>query len=390
MAALAGCATLPEAAHPLVAPVPSLQPADSPTATPSATAEIVIGVEATPCTNQAVLSTWSLSRLAEQTIVVPVDENSVLLVRAQVAQGVGGVILFGSSAPTNLASQLRDLENVAPGGIKPLIMTDEEGGVVQRMANLVGWIPAARDMGSSMTPAQIQQLATTAAQRMRSAGVTMDLAPVLDVDGGQGPNDVDADGTRSFSANVAIASSAGIAFANGLRAGGIIPVAKHFPGLGGASGNTDVTPATTQSWSALQSGGLRPFQAAISGGVPAVMVANASVPGLTTQPASVSPEVINGVLRGRLGFQGLVITDSLSAVALSAAGYSIPRAAVAALSAGADMVLFNADTGSVASLTAQTAAAIVSAVNAGSLSRDALQNAVARVLSAKGVTLCTV
>jgi beta-N-acetylhexosaminidase len=120
------------------------------------------------------------------------------------------------------------------------------------------------------------------------------------------------------------------------------------------------------------------------------MVANASVPGLTTQPASVSPEVINGVLRGRLGFQGLVITDSLSAVALSAAGYSIPRAAVAALSAGADMVLFNADTGSVASLTAQTAAAIVSAVNAGSLSRDALQNAVARVLSAKGVTLCTV
>src|SRR5207237_2508886 len=193
---------------------------------------------------------------------------------------------------------------------------DEESGAVQRMANLVGLVPSARQMGAAMTPAQIEQLAFGLAQRMRAANVTMDLAPVLDVDGGQGPNNLDADGTRSFSANVATASNAGVAFASGLRNGGIVPVVKHFPGLGGATGNTDVTAAATQSWSALQSGGLRPFEAAIAAHVPAVMVANATVPGLTNQPASISPTVINCILRGRLGFQGLGITDSLSAVTL--------------------------------------------------------------------------
>ena len=350
----------------------------------------MIGVEATPtpCTTASILATWTVTRLAEQTVVVPVDENNVMSVRSEVAAGAGGVILFGSSAPTNFGAQLQALAAVAPDGIKPFIMTDEEGGVVQRMANLVGSIPSARQMGATMTPAQIEQLALGLAQRMRAAGVTMDLAPVLDVDGGQGPNNFNADGTRSFSANVAMASSDGVAFATGLRNGGIVPVVKHFPGLGGATGNTDVTAAATQSWSALQSGGLRPFEAAIAAHVPAVMVANATVPGLTNQPASISPAVINGILRGQLGFQGLVMTDSLSAVALSASGYTVPRAAVAALGAGADMVLYNADPSTVAAVTSQTVSAIVAAVNTGTLSRAALETAVGRVLAAKGVNLC--
>jgi len=78
---------------------------------------------------------------------------------------------------------------------------------------------------------------------MRATGVTMDLAPVLDVDGGQGPDDQDPDGTRSFSANEKIASADGLAFAAGLEAGGVIPVVKHFPGLGGSTGNTDMMSA---------------------------------------------------------------------------------------------------------------------------------------------------
>ena len=81
-----------------------------------------------------------------------------------------------------------------PGGVKPLVMTDEEGGLVQRMANLVGSIPAPRTMGATMTPAQIEALAMLAGRRMLAAGVTMDLAPVLDVDGGVGPTARDPDG----------------------------------------------------------------------------------------------------------------------------------------------------------------------------------------------------
>lgn len=110
-------------------------------------------------------------------------------------------------------------------------MTDEEGGGVQRMANLVGSMPWARQMGT-MSPAAIQSLAKAVGQRMRALGVTMDLAPVLDVDGGPGPNASNPDGDRSFSASPSQAARDGLAFAAGLLAAGVIPVVKHFPGLG--------------------------------------------------------------------------------------------------------------------------------------------------------------
>jgi beta-N-acetylhexosaminidase len=240
-----------------------------------------------------------------------------------------------------------------------------------------------------MTPAQIRQLATNLAVRMRAAGVTMDLAPVLDVDGGVGPNNQDPDGTRSFSPDEKVAAADGLAFADGLEAGGIVPVVKHFPGLGGATGNTDVVSASTPAWSTLQKVGLVPFEGAVAANVPAVMIANATVPGLTGMPASISENVIDGVLRDELGFKGLVITDSLSAISLSAIGYSVPAATVAALEAGADMILFNADASAVEELTNQIVSAVVSAVGAGKLTRSQLVGAVAHILTTKGVQVCS-
>lgn len=334
------------------------------------------------------LSTWSDQRLAEQTIVVPVDESQVAAVAPEVAAGAGGVILFGSTAPADLGSQLQALVSGAPGGVAPLVMSDEEGGVVQRMANLVGAIPSARQMGATMTAAQIQQLAANLATRLRSAGVTMDLAPVLDTDDGAGPNNSDPDGTRSFSNDPAMASADGRAFAAGLVSGGVVPVVKHFPGLGHATGNTDVMSASTLAWSTLQTGGLIPFRDAISAHLPAVMVANAIVPGLTTIPASVSPDAIATVLRTQLGFHGLVMTDSLSAVAIQNAGYTVPQAAVAAIEAGADMILFNASATDVASVNQSIANAVLEAEQSGALSRERLIDAAGHVLGAKGTNLC--
>jgi beta-N-acetylhexosaminidase len=334
-------------------------------------------------------ATWSLTRLAEQTVVVPVDETDVASVTSEVSAGAGGVILFGASAPSDLGVALRKLVAFAPDNTAPFVMTDEEGGVIQRMANLVGWIPSARQMGVTMTPAQIRGLATGLAERMRAAGVTMDLAPVLDVDGGQGPDNRDPDGTRSFSADEKIAAADGLAFAAGLQAGGVVPVVKHFPGLGGATGNTDVMRASTPPWSTLRKVGLAPFEDAVGAHAPAVMIANASVPGLSDLPASISPTVITGLLRDSLGYQGLVITDSLSAVALSVIGYSVPEATVAALKAGADMVLFNADPAAVASLTGEIVSEVVSAVSSGSLDRARLVSAVTHVLTAKHIAMCS-
>jgi beta-N-acetylhexosaminidase len=340
------------------------------------------------CTNTSALATWSVTRLAEQVLVVPVEESDVAAVTAEVSAGAGGVILFGSSAPANLGAGLRALAAVAPGGSAPFVMTDEEGGAVQRMANLVGSLPSARQMAATMSPAQIRQLLTTVAQRMRAAGVTMDLAPVLDLDNGVGPNNQDPDGTRSFSLNPSIAGADGVAFMQGLEAGGVIPVVKHFPGLGQASANTDVKPATTQPWSALQHAGLLPFETAFASVAPVVMIANATVPGLSSLPASISPVVMTTVLRDQLGFHGLVITDSLSAGALVDIGYSVPKAVVASITAGADMVLYTAATAQVASLTVSTAAALVAAVNAGTLPLPRLVSAVANILAAKHVDLC--
>jgi beta-N-acetylhexosaminidase len=216
----------------------------------------------------------------------------------------------------------------------------------------------------------------------------MDLAPVLDLDGGPGPSDTNPDGTRSFSLQESIAQSDGLAFADGLRAAGVIPVVKHFPGLGGATGNTDSMAAATLPWSDLRTNGLLPFTAAAHSGLPAVMVANATVPGLTDLPASLSSTAITSMLRGQLGFSGLVITDSLSATAVQAAGYSVPSAGVQALRASADLVLFNATPSTVASLTRQVVAAIVAAVSAGSLTRSQLENAAGHILAAKHSNLC--
>jgi beta-N-acetylhexosaminidase len=317
-----------------------------------------------------------------------IEEDDVSSVSHEVAVGIGGLILFGSTAPAGLASQLAAVESGAPGGVKPLVMTDEEGGLVQRMANLVGSIPAPRTMGAAMTPAQIEALATQVGRRMRAAGVTMDLAPVLDVDGGVGPNARDPDGTRSFSATVSVAAKDGLAFASGLERAGVIPVVKHFPGLGGVSQDTDVGPATTIRWSLLEKTGLVPFVEAIDSGVPAVMVSNASVPGLTSQPASLSPVVETSLLRGRLHFRGLIVTDSLVAKAIVATGLTLPGAAVVALRAGADLLLYQASGASTDATFNQIVHGVVEAVARGELSRAQLVEAVGYVLAAKKVDLC--
>ncbi len=339
------------------------------------------------CSTGAMLAAWTVQRLAAQTLVVTVEENVTRSAATEVADGAGGVLLRGTHAPADLGAAVAFLRTKAPGGIEPFVMTDEEGGAVQRMANLVGVVPSARAM-AKMTPAEITQTASALGRRLRALGVTVDLAPVLDLDAGAGPNAQDPDGTRSFSLSAAVATTDGLAFAAGLQAAGVMPVVKHFPGLGGATANTDDAAAATRPWSELKAAGLLPFSAAVRAGLPAVMVTNASVPGLTAVPASISPAVISGVLRHQLGFHGLVVTDSLSGGALMAAGSSVQSASVAALVAGADLVMFDFTARRLAAGYAGTVAAIVAAVASGRLPRARLEDAVVHVLAAKGIDLC--
>lgn len=339
------------------------------------------------CTQATAISTWSLERRAAQLVVVPADEDAVLATAPLAAEGAGGIILFGSQALSDLPANLAALQRATAGGPPLLVMTDEEGGEVQRMANLVGNLPWPRTMAATMTPAQTRALAEQVGRRMRAVGVTMDLAPVLDLSDSSGPDAVHPDGPRSFSIDASVATAYGLAFAQGLQEGGVIPVVKHFPGLGQASYNSDDGPAYVPPLSVLKAGSLRPFEAAIRGGVPAVMVGNVVIPGLTgTLPASLSAPAITGLLRHELGFGGLVLTDTLSAAAVQDAGYSVPQAAARAVEAGADMVLFTSPDPEVTAN--DVIATIVSAAASGQLPAARLDDAVNHVLRIKNVSLC--
>jgi beta-N-acetylhexosaminidase len=369
----------------------SVSAASSASAAPAPTSDSTADMRstaATTCTNKSALAQWSTRRLGMLTIVVPAAESSVGSVETEVAAGVGGVLLFGSSAPASLGRQLAALESHVPGKRGLLVMTDEEGGGVQRMANLVGSLPWAAWMGKNWTATQIRSHLGKVAAKMSAAHVNMDLAPVLDVDGrNQPPSRSNPDGWRSFSGHTSVVTRDAQAYLAGLHDGHVIGVLKHFPGIGHSTYNSDDGTAYTLPWSTLKKVGLPPFTAAIAAGAPAIMVSNDVVRGLATNPGSISPTTISYELRGKLGFRGLVITDSLTAKAISDAGFTLPRAAVQALRSGADMITFGGTT-NVGPRTAAIADAIVAAVSDGSLSRGRLIDAAAHVLAVRHVSLC--
>lgn len=311
----------------------------------------------------------------------------------EVRAGAGGILFLGNApAPADLGRRLH-----FAGAFRPFVMADEEGGGIQRLAPLVADMPWPRDQAASMSVGAVRALGARVGAQMRAAGVTMDLAPVLDVDARPGPSASNPDGARAFSGDPSVVSSYGVAFARGLASAGVVPVVKHFPGLGGSSGNTDVTAASTLPLSTLRTAALPPFETAIRAGLPAVMVANASVPGLTSLPASLSRAVITGLLRQQLGFAGLVVTDSLSAGAVARVA-NLPDASVRALVAGADLVLFGSTLSDSQKAGLAPAAvqhtfdaivtAIVGAVQSHRLTVARLDAAVLHVLTASHAKLC--
>jgi beta-N-acetylhexosaminidase len=264
-------------------------------------------------------------------------------------------------------------------------MTDEVGGGVQRLANLVGGISWPRDMAARLSAGDVRQLGEVTGRKLVGNGVDVDLAPVLDLATGPGPDADHTDGPRSFSSDPNVAAAYGIGFAQGLMAGGAIPVVKHFPGGGQATANSDYAAASTPPLPALKGSDLMPFDQAVHASLPAIMVGNDATPGLSTAPASLSSAAIETLLRGDLGFRGLVLTDSLSAKSIRSTGLDVPHAAVQAIAAGADMVLYDLSSNIDP---AQISSQLVAAVGLGVLPQSRLDDAVAHVLAAKKINLC--
>jgi beta-N-acetylhexosaminidase len=296
-----------------------------------------------------------------------------------VGDGAGGLVFFSQppagSGPT-ITSAIAALERAA--SVPLLTATDEEGGDIARLSNLVGPLPWPRQMATQWSTAAVTEHLTSIGSEMKALGMNMDLAPVLDT--ASSSDTIDEENLRSFSAVGSTAALYGLAFLRGLSASGMIGVVKHFPGLGHANGDTDLGPASDPPLAALAADDLVPFRQAIAGGVRVVMMSNVTEPDWGTAPASLNPAAY-GYLR-HMGFAGVILTDSLDAGAITATGIDGAEAAVKAIEAGADMAMITTS-----SDYADALSGLEVAISTGALSMAQVVASVDRIIALKNSVL---
>ena len=296
------------------------------------------------------------------------------LLRAIRRGDVGGVIVFERNARTaaELALLTRSLQRAARAGGNPplLIAVDQEGGSVKRLRQGPPAVSAATMGGWDSE--RVAREGERTGRYLAALGVNVNLAPVLDV-----PDSARSFlGTRAFGRDPTLVSRTGTAFATGLQRHRVAATAKHFPGLGTATENTDRARVVVGSPRAELERRLAPFRTAVARGVWLVMVSNASYPTLdrSGKPAVFSRAIVTGLLRGRLGFRGVVVTDTM--------GAPTPRAnrhaAAAALGAGVDLLLYTREGEG-----ARASRDVVAAVANGRLRRERLEASYARIIALK-------
>jgi beta-N-acetylhexosaminidase len=300
----------------------------------------------------------------------------------------GGVIFFGENINRSdhsqiqaVTSELAQAQADSGIGYPLLLMTDQEGGIVQRLPGAPGI--SEKQIGASADPVGTAASAGTgAAQNLLGAGMNCNLAPVLDVYRQAG--NFDDQFGRSYSMDPVVCGECGAASVAAQQELGVITTAKHFPGLGAATSaqNTDLGTVTLEvSLPDLRSIDELPFTYAINANVDMIMTSWATYPALDPDlPSGLSPRIVHGELRGRLKFRGVTITDAIEAGALQNFGDTGERA-VAAAAAGMDIVLCSArDVGQ-----GQDAVdALQAAVADGQLDQGAAVHALQRVLALRG------
>jgi beta-N-acetylhexosaminidase len=288
----------------------------------------------------------SLQQLAGQRIIYSYaglrpPQSLLAAIRAGEA---GGVIFFGPNVSSaaqlrSVVNQLQAASRTSPVHAGLLMLTDQEGGEVRRLPGAP--VPSEKQIGESSTGGAAAEAAGAGAARtLTGAGINVNLAPVLDVY--RQPGNFIDEFQRSYSSNSATVAKLGAAFISAQQRAGVAATAKHFPGLGAAtrSQNTDLVPVTLRTPLAiLRAVDEAPYVSAIATGVKLVMPSWATYPALDAHmPAGLSPAVIQGELRGRLGFRGVTITDGIDAGSLAPFG-GVGNRAVLAASAGADLIL---------------------------------------------------
>ncbi len=311
---------------------------------------------------------------------------------------VGNVIIFerdltaengaarNVSSPEQLRTLIRTLKHAAVGNNPLWVLVDQEGGAVQRLRPSRGFrenYPSAEELGKG-TAERTRQTAERIGRELAEISIDMDAAPVADVNVNPASPAIGALG-RSFSADPAIVAEHAAAFAEGLRASGIVPCVKHFPGHGSAGADSHEGAAdVTGTWQECE---LEPyrrlFAAGWQGAVMSAHIFNANMD--ERHPASLSRAVMTGLLRGELGWDGVIVTDDLHMNAITER-YTLEESLRLAVEAGADMLLLSGNSPGAAfdpDMPRKAHRALVALVKNGSISRQRLSESWGRIIRLK-------
>ncbi|GIH94826.1 glycoside hydrolase family 3 protein [Planobispora siamensis] len=324
-------------------------------------------------------SSPDLARLA-MTVLQPGFEGTSPpgWLRRALGEGLGGAVLFAR----NLAGPAQTAELVAGlRGENPAVVVavDEEGGTVTRLEARTGSsFPGNRALGVADDPGRTERVARAIGRLLAGADVTLDYAPVADVNANPANPVI---GVRSFGPDPGLVARHTAAWVRGLQSAGVAACAKHFPGHGDTVTDSHLAlPTVHARLDVLHERDLPPFRAAVEAGVRAVMCGHVLVPALDPAvPATLSRRVLTGLLREELGFEGVLVTDAIEMRAVAAL-HPPGEIAVRALAAGADAVCAGVSSPGGESVLALRDA-IVEAVHDGRLAEERLAEAAARVLA---------
>jgi len=302
---------------------------------------------------------------------------------------IGGVIYYSISGnvehPAQVAALSRDIQREAaktPCGVGLFVSVDQEGGPVARLRRGVTLFPSNMAVGATGEPRFAEKTARIMARELSALGINVNFAPVADVN--VNPKNPII-GIRSFGQEPGKVAAFTVAAVRGYEKGRMLCTPKHFPGHGDTAVDSHLgLPVVTHDAAAFFRTDLPPFQAAIAAGARAVMTAHVELPAVdpSMTPSTLSHTVLVGLLREKLGFHGLIFTDSLGMGAMAQTVGTV-EAAARALAAGADVLLFGADKGHSPDQQRQAFDRIVAAVRSGEIPMARLDEAVSRILSEK-------
>ncbi|MDU1540672.1 MAG: beta-N-acetylhexosaminidase [Paeniclostridium sordellii] len=291
---------------------------------------------------------------------------------------VGGIILFSRNIENSnqLKKLTEDINNINKN-IPLFISTDEEGGRVSRLPNDTTKFKSAKDIGDKGDTNYAYENGMNLGRTLKEHNINMDFAPAIDIYSNPKNTVI---GDRAFGTDEKIVSAMGIATMNGLKREGVIPVVKHFPG----HGDTDIDshfdlPVVNKSLKQLENFELVPFKEAIDKGCDAIMVSHILVEKIDSKnPATLSKNIIYKLLREKMNFKGVVITDDMHMKAISN-NLSIEEASVKSINAGSDIILIGSDI----DITKSVIEKIKLAVKNNNITEDRIDESVYRILTLK-------